>query len=120
MFILFYASPGSISHNAIFFESKQFSTRTIFTLLDKAAVAVRVCNQNEIGDEFHYMVCPQRELLHLRTTFLTDLNMINSNFQLLDEKSLFSYIISMADTSISTITSTYFFNVFKLYNSLLK
>ena len=80
-----------------------------------------VCNQNEIGDEFHYcMVCPQHEFLHLRTTFLTDLNMINSNFQLLDKKSLFSYIISTADTSISTITSTYFFNVFKLYNSLLK
>ena len=42
------------------------------------------------------------------------------NFQLLDKTSLFSYIISMADTSISTITSTYFFNVFKLNNSLLK
>ena len=80
-----------------------------------------VCNQNEIGDESHYcMVCPQHEFLHLRTTFLTDLNMINSNFQLLDKKSLFSYIISMADTSIRKITSTYFFNVFKLYNSLLK
>ena len=80
-----------------------------------------VCNQNEIGDEFYYcMVCPQHEFLHLRATFLTDLNMINSNFQLLDKKSLFSYIISVADTSISTIYSTYFFNVFKLYNSLLK
>ena len=80
-----------------------------------------VCNQNVIGDEFHYcMVCPQHEFLHLRTTFLTDLNMIYSNFQLLDKKSLFSYVISMADTLISTITSTCFFNVFKLYNSLLK
>ena len=79
-----------------------------------------VCNQNEIGDEIQYcMVCPQHEFLHLRTTFLTDLNMINLNFQLLDKKSLFSYIISMTGTSISTITSTYFLNVFKLYNSLL-
>ena len=53
-----------------------------------------VCNQNEIGDEFHCMVCPQHEFLHLRTTFLTDLNMINSNFQLRDKKSIFIYNIN--------------------------
>ena len=55
-----------------------------------------VCNQNEIGGEFYYcMVCPQHEFLHLRTTFLTDLNMINSNFKLLDKKvSILIYDIS--------------------------
>ena len=79
------------------------------------------CNLSEVGDEFHYcMVCPHHEFLKLRTTYLQSINLINSNFQLLDKKSLFSYIISMADKSIIIITSIFFYNLLKLYNSLNK
>ena len=80
------------------------------------------CNLSEAADEYRYcMVCPQNEFLRLRNTFIQSLNFINSKFQFLDKKSLLPYIILMADRSIITITSTYFFNsVLKLYNLLIE
>ena len=40
-----------------------------------------------------------------------------SYFRLLDKKSLFLYIISMADKSIFNVTSKYFYKVLNLCNS---
>ena len=78
------------------------------------------CNLGEVGDEFHYcMVCPHHEFQKLRDTYMQKINLINTNFYLLDKKSLFSYLISMADKSIITTTSTYFYKLLKLYNFLI-
>ena len=79
------------------------------------------CNLGDVGDEFHNcMVCAQKEVLKLRKTFIQNLNLMNSNFQFLNKKSIFPYMILMADRSIITIISTYFSNVLKLYNLLIK
>ena len=45
----------------------------------------------------------------MRNTFLENLNLVNSNFQFLHKKFLFSSTILMAGRSIITINLTYFF-----------
>jgi hypothetical protein len=77
-----------------------------------------LCQSNEIGDEFHYLLlCSNQKISETRNIFLNDLYGINSSFHLFDTNDLFLYIINIHDKSIMKIVEKYFHDILLLYDN---
>ena len=77
-----------------------------------------LCQSNEIGDEFHYLLsCSNQNISETRNTFLNELYGINSSFRLFGTNNLFLYILNIHDKSIMKIVAKYFHDILLLYDN---
>ena len=61
-----------------------------------------LCQSNEIGDEFHYLLsCSNQKISETRNIVLNDLYGINSSFRLFGTNILFLYIINIYIINLS-------------------
>jgi hypothetical protein len=77
-----------------------------------------LCQSNEIGDEFHYLLsCSNQNISETRNIFLNELYGINSSFRLFGKNNLFLYILNIHDKSIMKIVAKYFHDILLLYDN---
>ena len=77
-----------------------------------------LCQSNEIGDEFHYLLsCSNQNISETRNIFLNELYGINSSFRLFGTNNLFLYILNIHDKSIMKIIAKYFHDILLLYDN---
>ena len=89
-----------------------------YTRTPRSERKCKLCNIEEIGDEFHYLMkCTNPSIIELRERFMDSLFTLNSNFQSLNTESLFKYIINMSDSLIMRVSASYVYEIFSLYNS---
>ena len=77
-------------------------------------------NKNDIGDAYHYcMISPHNDFSKVKNSSLQNLSLINSNFESFNKKSLFRYLVCMADKNyITNVVASHFFKVFKIFSAL--
>ena len=78
----------------------------------------RICPlcSTDIGDEKHYFLsCANVYLNNLRIEFKQQLLKINSSFNMLDDDSLFLYLIALHDNSVINFISNYIYNISEIF-----
>ena len=76
----------------------------------------QICDLEEIGDEMHYLTkCENANMKSLRCIFLTDIKIIQPQFEKFECENIMMYCLNMKDESIYESFSTYVKDIFEIY-----
>ena len=76
--------------------------------IDRKDRKCTICNNNEVGDEHHYLLkCTNTRLADIRTTFMADIKTVVPQFNQFNNECIIQYCLLMKDDKVLVKTATY-------------